>query len=64
MAQCVYCKAETSLYENGFPICPECCDKKAARQRKARETAMDDIVKRSLASKPTRSPESDNNQGA
>jgi hypothetical protein len=39
MAQCVYCKAETSLYEGGTPICTACCDEKDARRQKARATS-------------------------
>lgn len=34
MAACAYCGAETELYENGVPICLECCEE---RERKAKK---------------------------
>jgi hypothetical protein len=65
MAQCAHCKAETSLYENGIPICLACCDKLDARRQEARESAIDEMVKRSTGSEAgTRSPHSDNNPEA
>jgi hypothetical protein len=33
MAQCVFCKTETELYENGTPICVVCADAKAVNGR-------------------------------
>jgi len=33
MAECVYCKTETELYENGTPICVRCAAAKAVNPR-------------------------------
>jgi hypothetical protein len=35
MAQCVFCKTDTELYENGTPICIVCADAKAVNARPA-----------------------------
>ena len=33
MAECVYCRAQTELYENGTPICVACAGAKAVNPR-------------------------------
>src|SRR5579863_601264 len=32
MAQCAYCKKETSLYEGGVPVCLECAEGRDAKR--------------------------------
>jgi hypothetical protein len=64
MAQCVHCKAETSLHENGIPICLACCDKKAARRQKTRAESRERDTRPMDGEVGNRSPHSDNNQEA
>jgi predicted naringenin-chalcone synthase len=33
MAECTLCKAETQLYENGVPICLECCEARTIKRK-------------------------------
>ncbi len=39
MAQCVYCQAETELYENNIPICISCSNARTEPKRKPPVTA-------------------------
>jgi uncharacterized Zn ribbon protein len=41
MAQCFQCKTETSLYDNGVPICPKCDD---ARSEPAQRTESENAL--------------------
>src|SRR6185295_7939304 len=50
MAQCVYCKTETEMYEGGdVPICPECWDaRKAEREPPAAEQVQRLLIQESV----------------
>jgi hypothetical protein len=45
MAQCVYCKAETELFDNGTPICIECSE---ARDTKRKPPATESEIRTPL----------------
>jgi hypothetical protein len=38
MAQCVQCKTETCLYDNGVPICPKCDDARSQPAKRLEST--------------------------
>jgi hypothetical protein len=38
MAQCVQCKTETCLYDNGVPICPKCDDARSQPAKRVEST--------------------------
>jgi hypothetical protein len=50
MAACVYCRAETELYNGGVPICPKCSEERETKQRvpatdqQIRSTLLQDIL--------------------
>jgi hypothetical protein len=41
MAQCAYCKADTSLYEGGVPICVKCAETRGGGKRQSPATDRD-----------------------
>jgi len=38
MAECVYCRAETQLYDRGLPICPKCSDAPEVKRKPGQNT--------------------------
>lgn len=50
MAQCAYCKKETSLYDGGVPVCVECADSRDATherqelERRVRTILIQDLT--------------------
>jgi hypothetical protein len=38
MAACVYCRAETELYDSGVPICPKCSDAREVTRKPPQNT--------------------------
>jgi hypothetical protein len=39
-AQCIFCKAETELYNGGVPICPDCSDARTKSKAPEIRTAL------------------------
>src|SRR6266853_1597357 len=50
MARCVYCKAETILYEHDVPVCLECADEREVKHKRLEmERQVNTILKHDVA---------------
>jgi hypothetical protein len=59
MALCVYCKAETELFDSGTPICIECSEeaRDAKRKPQATQSQIRTTLDESLANSPCQNPD-------
>jgi len=48
MAECVYCRVETQLYDSGVPICVKCCDARTKRKPPTRDNSLLSALHRDL----------------